>query len=93
MHLPHRTRPSALLQMIELLESGVDQNALSTQIDLVRAKRLVRIMDVLRMRKLERHALLKVIMPQISRDSVLEFLNLAHSRVLAKKRQYKVEYV
>ena len=58
--------------------------------DIVTAKRLVRVMDVLKMRRLENRTLLKVILPQVNRDNVLELLNMAHYRVLHKKRQYKV---
>ena len=54
--------------------------------DIVTAKRLVRVMDVLRMRRLEKRTLLKIILPQVNRDNVLELLNMAHFRVLHKKR-------
>ena len=52
--------------------------------DIVSAKRLVRVMDVLKMRRLENRTLLKIILPQVNRDNVLELLNMTHHRVLHK---------
>ena len=63
-NLPKGTRPSSLTQLIKHMERGNDEHCLSEfQLDLVMAKRMIRIIDFLKMRPLERHTIINIILP------------------------------
>ena len=49
--------------------------------------------EVLKMRDLEKTLLLVVIMQKLDKDNVTEFLNLAHSKSVAKKGEYRSEEI
>jgi hypothetical protein len=64
MHLPKNTLPSALLLVIRLVESGCSEDIISAEShELVTLKQMLKVTDILKMRTLEKHLLVSIILP------------------------------
>ena len=62
-------------------------------LDIYTAKQLVLLADTLKMRGLEKNMLLVVLMQKLDRDTVVDFLNLAHKKIEQKQISYRSEEV
>lgn len=89
LNLPSRAKPSALLLVIDLVESGKNEHALDTStVDFTTALEMLVVADLLKMRHLEARLIQEVILQGMNRQNCLRVLSMAHKRASSKSNEY-----